>query len=42
MATEKIEQAIEDTLIKALDQELSPEQIQALESKVVTVRKLSE
>ena len=39
---ERIEQAIEDHLVSKLDADLTQEEITLLESKVSTVRKLSE
>ena len=42
MANDNIEAAIEDRLIKALDEDLDTDQVTLLEHKVNTVRKLAD
>jgi hypothetical protein len=41
MANEKIEAAIEDRLLRAVNEDLSEKDVQELEHKIVTVRNLA-
>ena len=41
MATERIEQKIEDYLESIIDKDLDPEEVQRIETRITTVRKLN-